>query len=326
MGFLMVVGIVIVLAVILLVIGMSGGNSGDDLIEDRITSGEEGGRKKRRRRKKEEDEDASPYAQRESPVSAAIDRAVADRDFAQNLQTKLAQANMKWTVGEYLFLQLFIAVMASLIFYAIDRFVLIPVGVLAGFFGPRVFLTMQKNKRLKAFDEQLGDSLNLIVNSLQAGYSTMQAMETVAKEMPDPIADEFGRVIFELQLGVDFDTAMGNLVRRVPSGDMDLVITAMSVQREVGGNLAEVLDAISFTIRERVRIKGEIGTLTAQGRATGYVVTGLPFALTGVIYLVNPDFMGLMFSETCGWIMIGISLVMIGLGYFVINKIMDIEV
>lgn len=325
MGFLVVVGIVIVLAVILLVVGMSGGNSGDDLIEDRITSGENGGRKRRRRKKDEEEED-SPYTQRESPVSAAIDRAVADRDFAHNLQTKLAQANMKWTVGEYLFLQVFIAVIASLLFYAIDRFVLIPVGILAGFFGPRVYLTMQKNKRLKAFDNQLGDSLNLIVNSLQAGYSTMQAMETVAKEMPDPIADEFGRVIFELQLGVDFDTAMGNMLRRVPSGDMDLVITAMSVQREVGGNLAEVLDAISFTIRERVRIKGEIRTLTSQGRATGYVVTGLPFALTGVIYLVNPEFMGLMFTETCGWIMIGISLVMISLGYFVINKIMDIEV
>jgi tight adherence protein B len=165
-----------------------------------------------------------------------------------------------------------------------------------------------------------------MVNSLRAGYSTMQAMEVISNEMPAPISEEFTRVVMELQLGVSFDTAMANLMRRVPSGDMDLVVTAMSVQREVGGNLAEVLDAISFTIRERVRIKGEIKTLTAQGRMTGYVVTGLPFALGGFIYAVNPEFMGVLFTETCGIIMLVISLFLIGLGYFVINKIVDIEV
>ncbi len=233
---------------------------------------------------------------------------------------------MKWTVGEFLFLQVFIAVILSLVLYATNYFAMIPVAVLVGFFGPRIFLTMRKNKRLKDFNDQLGDSLNLIVNSLQAGYSTMQALEVVAKEMPDPIADEFGRVIFELQLGVTFDTAMANLLRRMPSVDMDLVITAMSVQREVGGNLAEVLDAISFTIRERVRIKGDIRTLTSQGRASGYIVTFLPFAMAALIYFVNPDFMGLMFEDQCGWIMLGIALLMIVLGYISINKIVDIEI
>ena len=107
---------------------------------------------------------------------------------------------------------------------------------------------------------------------------------------------------------------------------MELIVTAMSVQREVGGNLAEVLDAISFTIRERVRIKGEIRTLTAQGRYTGYLITALPFVLATIIYLINPGFMGVLFTDPCGWLMIGISLVLIVIGYIIVSKIVNIEV
>lgn len=148
----------------------------------------------------------------------------------------------------------------------------------------------------------------------------------ISNEMPPPIAEEFGRVVLELQLGVTFDTAMANLLRRMPSPDLDLVITAMSVQREVGGNLAEVLDAISFTIRERVRIKGEIRTLTSQGRATGILITFLPVVLTGVISLINPEFTAPLFNDPCGWMMLGVSVVLIVVGYIVINKIVNIEV
>jgi tight adherence protein B len=119
---------------------------------------------------------------------------------------------------------------------------------------------------------------------------------------------------------------MSNLLRRMPSPDMDLVITAMSVQREVGGNLAEVLDAITFTIRERVRIKGEIKVLTAQGRITGYVITGLPFILSGVIYMVNPEFMSGMFEDPCGWAMLGVALFLLVIGYISVSKITNIEI
>ena len=115
------------------------------------------------------------------------------------------------------------------------------------------------------FNDQLADMLNLMVNGLRAGYSTMQAMEAVSKELPAPICDEFRRVVQEMQLGVPMEHALDNLLRRIPSDDLDLVVTAINVQREVGGNLAEILDTISYTIRERVRIKGEIATLTAQG-------------------------------------------------------------
>jgi tight adherence protein B len=112
----------------------------------------------------------------------------------------------------------------------------------------------------------------------------------------------------------------------MPSPDMDLVITAMSVQREVGGNLAEVLDAITFTIRERVRIKGDIKVLTAQGRITGLLITGLPFILGGVIYLINPEFMGGMLEDPCGWAMIGIALFLLVIGYISVSKITNIEI
>ena len=318
MGILYVVGAVVLLAFVLLLIGLSGAPAGDALLEERLGRGESRGRRGRRDRDGEE--------QRDGFVSIAVDRAVQGRSFAQNLATQLAQADLKWTVGEFLVLTLLIALSLGLLFYVMGRFVLIPVGVIVGFFLPRIYMGMRKSKRLNEFNGQLSDALNLIVNSLRAGYSTTQALEVISNEMPSPIADEFGRVVLELQLGVPFDTAMVNLMRRMPSADMDLIITAMSVQREVGGNLAEVLDAISFTIRERVRIKGEIRTLTSQGRYTGYLITGLPFVLGGVIYLINPEFMGPLFSDPCGWLMVGISLVLIVIGYIAINKIVSIEV
>lgn len=307
-------GAVVLVSIILLVVGLSGRPAGQELVEERLGDTE---RKPRKKEKK---------GKRESAVGAAVDRAVAGRGFAQNLSTQLARANLKWTVGEFIMMTVLFSAVAGLLFFVLNRIILVPVGIIGGFFLPRVYLSMRKSKRLKAFNDQLGDALNLMVNSLRAGYSTMQAMEVISNEMPVPISEEFGRVVLELQLGVPFDAAMANLMRRMPSADMDLVITAMSVQREVGGNLAEVLDAISFTIRERVRIKGEIQAMTAQGRITGYVITALPFALAGLIYMITPDFMGTLFTEPCGWVMIGVSLVMIVIGYVVINKIVSIEV
>ena len=307
-------GAIVLISIILLVVGLLGRPAGQELVEERLGETEKAPRKKEKRGK------------RESAAAAAVDRALAGRGFAQNLSTQLARANLKWTVGEFIVMTVIFSAGAGLLFFVLKRIVLVPVGIFAGFFLPRIYLSSRKNKRLKEFNNQLGDALNLMVNSLRAGYSTMQAMEVISNEMPEPISEEFGRVVLELQLGVPFDTAMANLMRRMPSADMDLVITAMSVQREVGGNLAEVLDAISFTIRERVRIKGEIKAMTAQGRITGYVITALPFALAGLVYMMTPDFMGALFTDPCGWVMIVVSLFMIGLGYFFINKIVSIEV
>jgi tight adherence protein B len=137
---------------------------------------------------------------------------------------------------------------------------------------------------LVRFNEQLGDMLNLMVNGLRAGYSTMQAMEAVSKELPAPICDEFRRVVQEMQLGVSMQQSLDNLLRRIPSEDLDLVITAINVQREVGGNLAEILDTISYTIRERVRIKGEIRVLTTQVMYSGRFLSMMPIFVMGILY------------------------------------------
>ncbi|HHE70929.1 MAG TPA: type II secretion system F family protein [Chloroflexi bacterium] len=316
--FLIIAGVVLVIAIVALVIGLSTPATGDALVKERL--GEHA------RRREEHGEREEKAKRREGVVVAAVNRAVAGRSFAESLSIQLAQANLKWTVGEFLVLSLLVSLLLGLLFYALHRYVLIPVGIVGGFFLPRIYLGMRRSQRLKAFNDQLSDALNLIVNSLRAGYSTAQALEVISSEMPAPISEEFGRVVLELQLGVPFDVAMANLLRRMPSEDMELIVTAMSVQREVGGNLAEVLDAISFTIRERVRIKGEIRTLTAQGRYTGYLITALPFVLATIIYLINPGFMGVLFTDPCGWLMIGISLVLIVIGYIVVSKIVNIEV
>ncbi|MEA3395830.1 MAG: type II secretion system F family protein [Chloroflexota bacterium] len=311
----LILGGIVVVAIILLVLGLTGRSAGQDLVEERVVGKTK--KAKREKRKKEE----GPSA-----IGAAVDRAVAGRGFAQNIATQLARADLKVTVGEFIVLSVTIAIGLALLFYFMQRYFFIPVGLLMGFFAPRWYVSYRQGQRLKAFNDQLADALNLIVNSLRAGYSTLQAMEVISHEMPAPISQEFGRVVLELQLGVAFDTAMINLLRRVPSEDMDLVVTAMSVQREVGGNLAEVLDAITFTIRERIRIKGEIKVLTAQGKYSGYIITALPFALGGFIYFSNPNFIAPLFNDPCGWMMLGVAAVMIALGYFVINKIVSIEV
>lgn len=303
-----------VVAIVVLIIGLSGRPAGQELVDERV------GEKPKKKKEKAEAE------ARSSPIGAAVDRAIAGRGFAQNMSTQLARADMKVTVGEFIVFSLTLSMLGGVIFYALKRPILIPVGIVGGLFVPRIYVGSRQGQRLKAFNNQLGDALNLMVNSLRAGYSTMQSMEVISKEMPAPISVEFGRVVLEMQLGVPFDNAMANLMRRVPSADLDLVITAMSVQREVGGNLAEVLDSISFTIRERVRIKGEIKVLTAQGQITGYVITAIPFALGGFIYIVNPDYMGEMLSDPCGWIMLGVALVMIVIGFVVVRKIVSIEI
>jgi tight adherence protein B len=179
---------------------------------------------------------------------------------------------------------------------------------------------------LHAFNDQLGDTIGLLANSLRSGFSIVQSMETVADQLPNPMAAEFHRVTQEIGLGLHYEEALHNMLRRVPSDDLDLMITAINIQGRVGGNLAEILDTIGHTIRERVRIKGEIRVLTAQQTISGYILTGLPVVLGLVLYLINREYVSRLFTDTCGWIMIGVSVVMITLGFLIIRKIVDIEV
>jgi tight adherence protein B len=175
--------------------------------------------------------------------------------------------------------------------------------------------------------------LNLMVNGLRAGYSTMQALEAVSRELPSPISTEFHRVVQEMQIGIPMEKALDNLLRRIPSDDLDFVITAINVQREVGGNLSEILDTISFTIRERVRIKGEIRVMTAQVRTSGMVLSLIPVFLGLALWFISPEYIGTFFAENtimpqplCGIVAVSTIVTMIALGYFIMSKIADIEV
>ncbi|MCS7071578.1 MAG: type II secretion system F family protein, partial [Anaerolinea sp.] len=177
------------------------------------------------------------------------------------------------------------------------------------------------------FENQLPDTLGLWVNALRSGYSVLQSMEAIGRDAPEPTSVEFKRVVQEVQLGIDMEDALEHLLNRVESEDLDLVVTAVNIQREVGGNLAEILDVISHTIRERIKLKGEIRVLTAQGRITGYLISFLPIVLALFLYAINPNYMGNLFeNRMCGWPMLGAGLAMIGIGMAIIQKIVDIDI
>ena len=274
------------------------------------------------------EEDQKGSKKRSTPVADSLNRALEGRKVSSDLSTQLARADLKVTVGEFLVLQLVVALgLAVGGYFLFNTIVLAILAAVIGWFAPRWFVSYRQGQRLRAFSDQLGDSLNLMVNGLRSGYSVLQAMEAVSREMPSPISAEFARVVQEVQIGLPLDQALGNMLRRIRSDDLDLVITAIEVQREVGGNLAEVLDVISFTIRERVRIKGEVRTLTAQGRYSGYVISLLPIGLALVLFCVNKPYVQRLFtSGFCGWAMVVCGLLMIGTGFIAIQKIVTIEV
>jgi len=264
---------------------------------------------------------------RRSPIGDALNRALSSRGLGADLATQLARADLKITVGEFMAATVILVVVAGGAAYLLRRDILLTAGAcLAGFFAPRFYVRLLRGRRLKAFNDQLADTINLMVNGIRAGYSVLQAMEAVSREMGPPIADEFERVVQEVRLGLTLEQALSNMLRRVPSDDLDMMITAINIQREVGGNLAEVLDSISYTIRERIRIQGDIRALTAYGRGAGNMLSAIPVILSVVIYLVNPDFISLLFVHPCGWIMLGIAVLGIVVGYIVIRKIVDIDV
>ena len=200
------------------------------------------------------------------------------------------------------------------------------VGCAVGYILPLLVLRILIERRVKAFNSQLGDCLVLIANSLRTGYSFMQAIQMVSREMLPPISVEFSRTLREMNLGVTTEDSLNNLAKRINSDDLDLVLTSVLIQRQIGGNLAEILDSIAGTIRERVKIKGQIKTLTAQGRISGLIVGLLPIGLGLVIQVLNPEYIKVLFTTDIGLIMLGAAFVSQMIGILVIRKIVNIEV
>jgi len=275
-------------------------------------------------------EDSADQRDRPTPLSDFFNRMGEGTDLFASVSKNLAQADIKLRPAEYLSAVIGCAAAGAIAGFFIGGGVLVAIVLgVVGAFVPKIYVGRARAARLKKFDSQLGDMLNLTVNGLRAGYSTLQAMEAVSREMPPPINDEFRRVVQEMQLGIPMEDALEHLMRRIASDDLDLIVTAINVQREVGGNLAEILDVISYTIRERVRIKGEIQALTAQGRATAWVISMLPLALLALLYLVNREYFMQFFNpetRSCGIPLLILAGLMVSSGFYATQKIVDIDI
>src|ERR1035437_5005059 len=276
----------------------------------------------------------------QSVALARINKIVEQRDFGMNLAREIARADLKLKVSEYLVLWLcailgvpFIFLVLGVVIEPLKSPIALVIGAFVGFLIPRFWLGRRRSSRLNAFNKQLPDTITLIANALRAGSSFLQAIEMVVREAQPPITVEFGRVVREVNLGLAFDVALENMVRRVRSDDLELMATAITIQHQVGGNLAEILDSIAFTIRERVRIKGEIRTLTAQQRLSGYVVAGMPIDLMVLLFVLAPGFTKPMFQNPpgimglpAGMIVLGIGGFFMFIGFMLIRRIVAIEV
>lgn len=244
----------------------------------------------------------------------------------RKLATELARADLPVTPNEYAIATVLFAVVGLLFGFVLVRNPIVAlVGVIIGMVSPRVYVVYLQRKRLDAFSGELEGALTMLSNTLRSGYGISQAFESVSKEFAPPLSTEFARVVQEVALGLSFNDAMANLLRRNPVLDLDLVITAINVNHEVGGNLSEVLDRIAGTIRDRVRLAGEVRALTAQQRLSATVLMILPFAVSFFIYLMNPDYISLLWQSTCGMAMIGTGGVLLVLGFFAIRRILVLK-
>jgi tight adherence protein B len=283
---------------------------------------------------------ASDAGDRDSVVMAGMNRMIEAQDLSARLSTEIARADLKLRPAEFLIAWIaspfFFAFIAYVVGFVVPGFhnVVALVAVFAvGAYFPRWYIGFRQRKRLARFSEQLPNTITLLANSLRAGSSFLQGVELVTREAQPPISEEFDRVVRDMSLGLALQPALANLVRRVKSEDLELMVTAINIQSQVGGNLATVLDSIAFTIRERIRIIGEIKVLTSMQRYSGYVITLLPVGLAGILFLISPTYITALFRNPpttlglpTGVIFLIVGLISMAIGYFFIRRIVDIKV
>jgi tight adherence protein B len=274
-----------------------------------------------------------------SKAFASVDRMIERRSFGANLAREIARADLRIKVGEYLLIWAAITLGVPSVMFLLSRVfptlgspLALIVGMLVAFMAPRTWLSNRVRRRQRAFDDQLPDTITLIANALRAGSSFLQACELVTRQTQPPISQEFGRLIREVNYGLAFEQALDNTARRIKSPDFGLLATAIAIQYQVGGNLAEVLDSIAFTIRERVRIKGEVRALTAQQRLSGFIVALLPVGLGVILATLFPRFMAPMLEQPPSFLgfPLGVALLAFGglmmlMGMLLVRRIVDID-
>jgi tight adherence protein B len=248
-------------------------------------------------------------------------------EIAPLIRTLLLQADLKWTAGGLLLMcALCFAVPAYLIYLRTGAVIVaLLLGVLLGA-APFVYVLYKRGKRFDKFEEGLPEVLDLMVSALRAGHSLVSALDLAAAEAPDPIGSEFRICFDEQNYGLELKTAMNNLAARGPLQDLKIVITGILIQKESGGNLAEVFDKAAYVIRERFRLKRQVRVHTAQGRITGWILSFLPIVLGVALYLINPESMSLLWTRAIGVKLLYTSGAMTIIGALIIRKIVNMDV
>ncbi|MCD8508805.1 MAG: type II secretion system F family protein [Bacillus sp. (in: Bacteria)] len=256
-----------------------------------------------------------------------IRKKLVEKDKNTKIENLLRQAGVPLKPEEYVMFQwISTALTAGILYLILDTIFILPIGALIGAYIPKFILKKRKQDRMKKFNDSLPEMISTIVGALRAGFSFPQALKTVMEESSSPMKDEIGIVIREMQYGTSVEEALNNLKERMPSEDLDIMVQAVLIQRQVGGNLATVLETIVKTIRERIRIQGQISTLTAQGRLSGMVVGLLPVGLGLILYIIEPGYMGTLFTHPVGIVLLVIAVISCALGFMFIRKVTAIEV
>ncbi|HOU11013.1 MAG TPA: type II secretion system F family protein [Clostridiales bacterium] len=242
------------------------------------------------------------------------------------VQDELLLANIMMRAEEFLVVWLIVVFIPSglsalFLKNAMPSITLAVVGAVV----PLLIIRQKKKKRLIAFESQLSDALVIVCNCLRSGLSLQQGFESIAREMQDPINREFTRLLNEVRYGNSLERALDSMADRIQSADLFLVVSAINVQRQTGGNLSEILGTISQTIKDRIKIKSDIRTMTAQGRITGMVIGGLPIVLGAFLFIVNPSYMEFFFKERMGNIMIITAVILEFVGFSLIKKIISVK-
>lgn len=247
--------------------------------------------------------------------------------FAEETTNKFSELFLFVDVSRYFYYYLAVLLLVPILTYILTKSLLISVALFAGIlFSPQYVLKLLTKKRLKKFELQLPDALIMLSGSLRAGASVSIALDNLIKESPAPLRQEFSLFVRERKLGVDMDTAIANMEKRLPLEDLYMCFSAFQISREVGGNLAETLELLAETLRRKLAMEGKIESLTAQGRLQGVVMSSLPLLLMLALMKLEPQSMGMMFHTKIGWMVLGMIIVMQTLGFLAIKKITEIDV
>ncbi len=265
--------------------------------------------------------------QRELSGIPVVQSILSGSSYAEKWAVDLIAAGIPLRVGEYLLMRWLVAIGAGaiVVLAGLTWLVAIPVAIL-GFYVPKMYVVWRQQQRVNKFNDQLVDALTMMANALRSGSSFLQAIDLVARELPAPVSEEFGQVVAEVSVGAGLDEALGNLTKRIKSYDLYLVVTAMIIQRQTGGNLSEVLENIAYTIRERLRLLRQVQVLTAQQRLSAIIVGLLPLFLLLALSLITPSYHRPFLEATLGRIMLGVAFLFQVLGFVVMNRLAKIDV